>query len=42
VDILWRHATTGTNIVWYMNGAAYLHYELLPTEGDVNWHIVNH
>jgi hypothetical protein len=42
VDILWRHATTGANIVWYMNGAVYSSYEYLPSEADVNWHIVNH
>jgi hypothetical protein len=39
-DILWRHRTTGQNIVWLMNGTAYGDSAWLLTVDDLNWEIV--
>jgi len=39
-DILWRNVTTGTNVVWYMNGTDWSSSaELLPVQ-DLSWQIV--
>ena len=40
VDILWRNKSTGQNVVWFMNGAAYSSYAELLQVADTNWHIV--
>jgi protocatechuate 3,4-dioxygenase beta subunit len=40
VDILWRNASTGTNVVWFMNGTDWAgSAELLPV-ADLSWRIV--
>ena len=39
-DILWRHETSGSNIVWYMDGATFLGYAYLRDVADLNWKIV--
>jgi len=40
VDILWRNASTGSNVVWFMNGADWnSSAELLPVP-DLSWQIV--
>jgi hypothetical protein len=41
-DILWRHATSGQNVVWYMNGSVLVSGEFLnpPTLADVRWRMV--
>jgi hypothetical protein len=40
VDILWRNAASGSNVVWFMNGAEWSSSaELLPV-GDMTWQIV--
>ena len=40
VDILWRNISTGSNVVWFMNGTDWLaSAELLPV-ADQNWQIV--
>ena len=40
IDILWRHATSGQNVVWYMNGIVNTGYSFLPAAADPNWKIV--
>jgi hypothetical protein len=40
VDILWRNDSSGSNVVWFMNGTEWTaSAELLPV-GDLNWQIV--
>jgi hypothetical protein len=40
VDILWRNSSSGSNVVWFMNGTEWTaSAELLPV-GDLNWKIV--
>ena len=40
IDILWRNISTGTNVVWFMNGTDWLaSAELLPV-ADQSWQIV--
>ena len=39
-DILWRNKTTGQNVVWFMNGAAFSSYSWIDTVSDTNWEIV--
>jgi len=45
-DILWRNygsgGWTGTNLVWYMNGATIAGQDLLYPVTDLNWRIVIH
>ncbi len=36
-DILWRHATTGQNVVWTMTNATVLSQTLLPLVADTAW-----
>ena len=38
-DILWRHATTGKNVIWVMNGTSVDSYAWLDTVADTNWGI---
>jgi hypothetical protein len=38
-DILWQHDTTGTNIVWFMNGTTFSSYQYVLNAGDLNWKI---
>jgi YD repeat-containing protein len=38
-DILWRHKSTGQNLVWLMNGVTYLSSAWLPQVTDTNWKI---
>jgi hypothetical protein len=38
-DILWRHATTGFNALWQMNGSSYADGVMIPTVSDTNWRI---
>jgi hypothetical protein len=40
IDILWRHATSGQNVVWFMNGIVPTGYSYLPTVSDLSWKIV--
>lgn len=39
-DLLWRHAGTGQNAVWFMNGSAVIGGGLLATVTDPEWDIV--
>ena len=39
-DILWRNKSTGQNVVWFMNGAAFSSYAELLQVPDTNWQIV--
>jgi len=39
-DILWRNRSTGQNVVWLMNGAAFSSYSLIDAVADTNWQIV--
>ncbi|MCX5838916.1 MAG: M12 family metallo-peptidase [Deltaproteobacteria bacterium] len=39
-DILWRNASTGENVVWYMNGVTFTGGGFLLTVPDLNWEIV--
>jgi Leucine-rich repeat (LRR) protein len=40
VDILWRNISSGSNVVWYMNGTAWSgSAELIPV-ADLSWQIV--
>ena len=40
VDILWRNASSGINIVWFMNGTDWAgSTEIMPV-GDLSWKIV--
>jgi hypothetical protein len=36
-DIFWRHAPTGQNAVWFMNGATNIGGVMLPAVGDNAW-----
>jgi len=36
-DILWRHALSGENSIWFMNGASVVSTPSLPTVTDLNW-----
>ena len=38
-DILWRHATSGTNVIWLMNGASLISSTAIPTVTDTNFQI---
>jgi hypothetical protein len=38
-QILWRNASTGANMVWYMNGATVISTAALLTVSDTNWEI---
>jgi len=39
-DILWRHATTGQNAIWFMNGTTVLPGSAyIPSVTDLNWKI---
>ena len=39
-DILWRHASTGDNYVWYLDGVTVLGGGNLPAVSDQDWTIV--
>jgi hypothetical protein len=39
-DILWRHDTSGENVVWFMNGSVLASGTFLNSLADVNWKIV--
>jgi hypothetical protein len=39
-DILWRNKSTGQNVLWLMNGAAFSSYSLIDAVADTNWQIV--
>ena len=41
-DILWRHATSGQNVVWFLNGTSLMQGVFLnpSTLPDVNWKMV--
>ena len=39
-DVLWRHAATGQNYVWYMDEVTVLGGGSMPTVADQNWTIV--
>ncbi len=36
VDLLWRKATTGENLLWYLKDGAYVGWAALPTL-DMSW-----
>jgi hypothetical protein len=38
-DLLWRNVVTGQNVVWYMDGLAFLSQTLLSTAPDTSWQI---
>jgi hypothetical protein len=38
-DMLWRHASTGKNVIWVMEGRALSSYAWLDTVADTNWEI---
>jgi hypothetical protein len=38
-DVLWRNTTTGENIIWYLNNAAYVSYAWVLTVADLDWKI---
>ena len=38
-DILWRHATTGQNYLYFMNGSSAIGGGLINTIADLNWQI---
>jgi hypothetical protein len=38
-DILWRHAVTGLDLVWFMDGAGVTGSQYLETVSDLNWKI---
>ncbi|PWB82149.1 MAG: hypothetical protein C3F08_00380 [Candidatus Methylomirabilota bacterium] len=40
VDILWRNTSTGSNVVWYMDGASWMASAGLINVPDQNWKIV--
>ena len=40
VDILWRNMSSGSNVVWYMNGTEWTGSAELLTVGDLYWEIV--
>ena len=42
-DILWRNASTGDNVAWYMtgeNGSTLSSWEYLPIVADQDWTVV--
>jgi glucose/arabinose dehydrogenase len=39
-DLVWRHATAGTNVVWYLDHNTLLGQEPLPAVSDPSWRIV--
>jgi hypothetical protein len=39
-DLIWRNATTGANVVWYLNGVGLLGQASLPSLPDLSWQIV--
>ncbi len=39
-DLLWRNTTTGTNVVWYMNGKDFAGWDYLIAVNDQAWTIV--
>jgi uncharacterized protein YcsI (UPF0317 family) len=40
-DLLWRHAVTGQNVVWFMNGKTLLSGSgPIPAPGDPNWQLI--
>lgn len=39
-DILWRNASDGRNIVWYMNGVTRIGAAYLTTVADQNWKMI--
>ncbi|MEQ1908159.1 MAG: FG-GAP-like repeat-containing protein [Vicinamibacterales bacterium] len=36
-DVMWRNATTGENVVWFLNGTSFLSQANLPTVPDAAW-----
>jgi hypothetical protein len=40
VDILWRNASDGSNVVWYMNGTTWIGSSVLLGVSDQAWQIV--
>ena len=40
LDILWRHYSTGKNMVWMMNGPQLLRNEVLPSTSNLNWKMI--
>jgi len=38
-DLLWRHATSGQNVIWVMDGTSLDSYAWLDTVADTNWEI---
>jgi hypothetical protein len=41
-DILLRHSTTGLNYLFVMNGATIVRKQVINTEADLKWTIMNH
>ena len=40
VDLLWRHAVSGADALWYMNGTTMASTAYLPSVADANWQLV--
>ncbi|MBF0402560.1 MAG: hypothetical protein HQL00_01240 [Nitrospirae bacterium] len=38
-DIVWRHKTSGQNVIWLINGVYVTDMVTLPTLSDLNWEI---
>ena len=36
-DLIWRHATSGANVAWYLAGSEMLGQSSLPGVTDTNW-----
>ena len=36
-DLVWRHGTTGDNVVWFMQGATVLDQASFQTVNDTSW-----
>jgi plastocyanin len=40
VDIVWRHATAGQNVIWFMDGTTLVSGDLINTLPDTGWQMV--
>ena len=39
-DLVWRNYTTGADYIWLMNRVSFSSQSTLPTDTNLNWHIV--
>jgi hypothetical protein len=40
-DLLWHNTADGTGAIWYMRGAAQIGTAAVPTQADLNWHLID-